>query len=115
MFHPVNRLAIEPLLNGDVRHGGSWCGPMPVFLPRLEPDHIPLTNVFNRASPALCPAKALRHNQRLAQWMGMPGGPSTWLERDTGTSHACRIGSLEQRINADRAAKVLGWPFARWL
>jgi integrase len=55
LFHPVNRLAIEPLLNGDVGHSCGWCGPMPVFLSRLKPDHVTGPTVLNRTSPALDP------------------------------------------------------------
>src|SRR5947199_9941341 len=112
LFHPVNRLAVEPLLNGDVCHGGSWCGPVPMFLPWWEPNHVPGTNVFNRASPELCPTTASRHNQGLAQRVGVPGGPSPGLEGDTGTGHACRVGCLKEGVNADRAGKVLSWSFA---
>jgi hypothetical protein len=28
LFHPVHRLAVELFLNGNVRHGGGWCGAM---------------------------------------------------------------------------------------
>src|SRR5438067_1924594 len=112
LLHPVNRLAVESLLNGDVCHGGDRCGPMPVLLPWREPNHIPRTNVFNRASPALCPTTASRHNQSLAQRVGVPCGSSTWLERDTGPDRACRVGSLEEGVNTDHAGKVLNWSFA---
>src|SRR6266567_2172924 len=115
LFHPVNRLAVEPLLNGDVCHGGGGCGPMPMFLLRWEPNHVPRTNVLDGATPALDPARACRHNQRLAQRVGVPGGPSARLEGDTGAAHACRIRCLEEGVNADRAGKILGWSFARWL
>src|SRR5437588_12612641 len=84
LLHPVNRLAVETLLNGDVCHGGGGCCPMPMFLPWWDPGHVPRTNVFNRASPALCQTTASHHNQSLAQRVCVPGGSSTWLERDTG-------------------------------
>jgi hypothetical protein len=47
--------------------------------------------------------------------VGVPRCPSAWLERDTGPGHACRIGRLEQGVNADRTGKILGRSFARRL
>src|SRR6266699_4552583 len=111
-FHPVNGQACEALLNGDVRHGRGGRGAVPVFLPRLKPDHVPRMNVLNRTTPALGPATASRHDQGLAQRVAVPGGPSARLERDTGTSRACRIVSPEEGVNAYRAGKMLGWSFA---
>src|SRR5512135_1989790 len=98
LFHPIDGLAIEPFLNGDMRHGCGWCGPVPMFLPRREPDYVPRTNFFNRATPALDPARACRHNQGLAQRVGVPGGQSPGLECDTGTGHACRVGCLKEGV-----------------
>src|SRR5262249_13047361 len=99
-FHPIDRLAIEPFLNGYVRHGCVWCSPMPMFLPRLEPDHITRPNVLDWTTPTLYAPTASRYNQGLAQRMGVPCSPSTRLERDTGAYCACRIRRLEQRIDA---------------
>ncbi len=53
LFHPVDGLAIEALLNGYVRHGGGCRGAVPVFLTRLEPDHVPRMNIFDW-SPQRC-------------------------------------------------------------
>src|SRR6266567_9215429 len=62
-FHPVGGLAVELFLNGDVRHGRSWRGTVPMFLTRREPDHVPRPNVLNRTAPALYPAAASCHDQ----------------------------------------------------
>src|SRR5439155_27058960 len=51
-------------------------------------------------------------DQGLAERVRVPGGPGTGLERDTGARHACRIGGLEQRVNAHRAGEPLGGSFA---
>ncbi len=83
-----------------------------MFFARWKPDHVPWTNFFYRASPALCPAKALRHNQGLAQGVGMPGGSCARFKRDTSPGYACRVGRLEEGINANHAGKVFSWPFA---
>jgi hypothetical protein len=53
LFHPVHGLAIEPFLNGDVRHGGGGCGAVPVLLTRRKPDDVARPNLLDRASPAL--------------------------------------------------------------
>jgi hypothetical protein len=55
LFQPVDGLAVETFLNGDVRHGCGWHGPMPVFLSRLKPDHVTGPNFLNGTSPALEP------------------------------------------------------------
>src|SRR5579885_215111 len=115
LFHPVNCLAVESLLNGDVRHGRGWRGAMPMFLPRLKQDHIAWSNLLDGSPPTLCPATASRHDQGLAQRVGVPGSPSAWLERHTGTSYASRIGCFKQGVDADRAGKILGWSFTGWL
>src|SRR5579872_6587604 len=44
--------------------------------------------------------------------MGVPGGASARLERDTGADCTCRSGRLEQRINAYCTGKVLSRSFA---
>jgi len=67
LFHPVGGLAVETFLNGDMRHSRGWRGAVPVFLTRLEPDHVTWPNVLDRTTPALYPAAASRHDQVLAQ------------------------------------------------
>jgi len=85
---------------------------MPMFLPRREPDHIPWSNVLDRTTQALDPAEALRHDQRLAQRMGVPCSPRAGFTRDTGPDHAGRFRGLEQGVNAYRTGKILGRSFA---
>src|SRR5213082_3078270 len=60
---------------------------------------------------ALNPAKTGRDNQRLTEWMCMPGSASTRLEGDACATNASRFGCLEQRINANRAGEPIGWSF----
>src|SRR5438105_13657355 len=95
-----------------MRHSAGCRGALLVFLTRLEPDHVPWPNVLDGNTPALDPAAAGRHDQGLAQRVAVPGGPSARLECDTGAAHACRIGCLEQGVNAYRAGKILGRSFA---
>jgi hypothetical protein len=42
---------------------------------------------------------AASDDQRLAEWMRVPGGPGARLEGDAGAGGARRIGRLEQRID----------------
>jgi len=95
-----------------VRHGRGWRSAVPMLLPRRKPDHVSRMNFLDWTPPALDATTAIRHNQRLAQWVGVPCGPSTGLERDTGTSHAGRMGCIEEGVNAYTAGKVLGRSFA---
>ena len=66
LFHPVHSSAIERLLNGDVRHRCSWGGTVPMLLTWREPDHVPRSNLLDRAAPALCETAASRHDQGLS-------------------------------------------------
>src|SRR2546422_2853317 len=70
LFHPVNGLTVEPLLNGDMRHGRGCRGAVPMFLTRREPDHVTWSNVLDWTTPALYPTAASRHDQGLAKPSG---------------------------------------------
>ena len=72
-FHPVRAGAIEMLINGDVHHGGSRRGAMPMLFTRRDPDHVSGPDFFNRSAPALHPPAAGGDNQMLTQRVGMPG------------------------------------------
>src|SRR5207248_3059417 len=82
LFHPVDRLAVQRFLNSDMSHRGRRCRAVPMLLAGCKPDHITWPNFLDRAALALHPAEAGRDDQRLAEWMGMPGGAGTRLERD---------------------------------
>src|SRR5947199_8791634 len=53
LFHPVDDLAVERFLNGDVRHCCRRRGAMPMFLVRREPDHIAGADLIDRSALAL--------------------------------------------------------------
>src|SRR3954469_20117584 len=40
VLHPLDHLAVEPLLDGDVGHRRGGRRPVPVLLARREPDHV---------------------------------------------------------------------------
>src|SRR3984957_2015792 len=53
LFHPLHRLAVERLLDGDVGHGGGGRGAMPMFLARREDYDVARTNLLDRPAFAL--------------------------------------------------------------
>src|SRR5947208_3999025 len=57
LFHPVDRLAVERFLNGDVRHRGRRRGAVPMLLTGRKPDHIAWPNFLDRTVPTLHPTK----------------------------------------------------------
>src|SRR5690349_13934759 len=56
VFEPVDGLAIELLLHGDVRHRGRGRRAMPVLFAGREPHHVTRSNLVNGSAPALHPA-----------------------------------------------------------
>jgi len=67
LFHPIQNLAVELLLNGDVRHCRSRRGAMPVLFARREPHDVAGANFFDRPSLALHPAASRRDDKGLAE------------------------------------------------
>jgi hypothetical protein len=79
-LQPVDRLAIERLGDGDVRHpGGRRCA-VPMFLARRNPDDIAGSDVLLGAALRLHPAQAGSDDQGLAQRTRMPGRSCARLE-----------------------------------
>ena len=115
LLHPVDRFAVERLLNGDMSHRSGRRSAVPMLFTRRKPDHIARPDFLDRAAPTLNPPKAGREDQRLTEWMCMPGGAGARLKRDACAGHACRIGCLEQRINLDGTRKPISWPLVRRL
>src|SRR3954447_16230722 len=66
VFEPVDSLAIELLLDGDVRHRRGRRRTVPVFFTRRKPHDVTRANLFNGATPALDAAGPGGHDQRLA-------------------------------------------------
>src|SRR5437879_5851553 len=79
-FHPLYNLPLQRFLNGDVRHRGRRRSTVPMLLVRRKPNDITRPDFFDRPSPPLRPSKAGRDDQRLTEWMPMPGGTGTRLE-----------------------------------
>jgi hypothetical protein len=64
-FHPFYRLAIKAFLDGDMGHGSCYGGPMPMFLTRVNPNHITGIDLLNRTAFPLHPATTGRHDEGL--------------------------------------------------
>ena len=58
LFHPVDDLAVELLLNGDMRHRRRRRGAVPMLLAGREPDHVAGPDFLDRAAPALHPDRS---------------------------------------------------------
>jgi hypothetical protein len=81
-----------------------------MFLVRRKPDHIARADFLDRTSLTLRPTKTRHNDQRLTEWMRMPGGASTPLERHACATHTCRF-RFEQRINEHGPGEPIRWPF----
>src|SRR5438552_17942489 len=107
LLHPVDGLAVEFLLDGDVRHRAFWRGAVPMLLSWRKRDHIPGMNLFDRTSIALHEAATIRHNERLTQWMVVPSRAGARLGRALRPLRAARSVCLEQRLDAHLAGEPL--------
>src|SRR4051794_1744084 len=100
MLHPVNDLAVELLLDGDVCHARGRRGSVPVLFAGRKPDHIAGTNLLDRAAFALRPATARCDDESLSKRMYMPRSPRTRFERYASTLNQRGIRCLEERIDS---------------
>jgi len=112
-FQPVDVLAVERFLNGDVSHGCCGGGAMPMLLAGREPDHISWAYFFDRPALTLDPAQSRRDDQCLAERVRVPRGARAGLEGDVPAVDAPGRGRLEQWINADGTGEPVGGPLAR--
>jgi hypothetical protein len=79
-----------------VGHRGRRRSAMPVLQSRRKPHDVAGANFLDRAALTLCPSEPCSDNQRLAEWMRVPGGPGAGLERHLAGADPSRIRSLEQ-------------------
>src|SRR5262249_7574082 len=107
MLHPIDGLAVESLLDGDMRHRRRRRCAVPMFLAGRKPDHIARPDFFDRTAPTLRPADACSDDERLPERMGMPGGAGPRFESDAETGRARRLGCLKKRIEADGACEII--------
>jgi hypothetical protein len=83
-----------------------------MLLSGREPDHVTRPDLLDGATPVLHEPAASRHDQGLAQGMGVPGCASAGLESDTGGEYAGRSVCLNERVNAYGAGEIFGGAFA---
>ena len=95
LFHPIDHLAVQRFLNGDMRHRGCWRGAVRMLFTARTPRDITWPDFLDRPAFALHPSEAKRDDQRLTERMRMPGGACTRLERDACATNTCRFGRLE--------------------
>src|SRR5437762_2551022 len=95
------------LLNGDMGHGGGWCGTMPMLLTRRKPHHIARFDLLDRAALTLRPAAARRDDQRLAERVSVPCRTRTRLKGHTCATCAGWVVGRKQRIKANLASEIL--------
>src|SRR5881396_856615 len=114
-LHPVDDLAVELFLDGDVGHGGGRRGAMPMLLAWRARDNITRSNDLDRPAPALHIAAAGSDDQGLAQRVGVPCAAGAWLERYVGTARTRWCRRLEKRVDAYGAGEILGRPSRRRL
>ncbi len=107
MLKPCDRASVKGLLDGNMRHRAVGARAVPVPLIWLKDDDIPGFNWFNRTAIALNPAKASGNNQRLPQWMRMPGGPRAGRKRDICTPDAGWLPRLRVALYSDTAGEPL--------
>src|SRR2546423_10124185 len=81
-FQPIDVLAVDLLLDRDVRHRRSRRGSVPVLHAGWDADDVALPHLLNGTSPTLNPTSACCHDQHLAEWMGVPGRACSGLEGD---------------------------------
>src|SRR4051812_15478309 len=63
LLHPLDNLAIEVFLDGEVGHRGRRRRAMPVSLARRDPDHVSWPDFLDRSALDLYPPDAGRHDQ----------------------------------------------------
>jgi hypothetical protein len=96
-------------------HACCGCRAMPMLLVGREPNDVTWSDLLDRPTLTLNPATAGRDDQGLTQWMCVPCGAGTWLERDAGTGNPGWFRRREQAINAHPAGKIIFRAFAGWL
>src|SRR5207248_2432346 len=107
LLQPIDGLAIEPFLDGHVRHGRPCRRAMPVFLARSKPDDVAWSDLFDRTAPPLGAAATRGYDERLAEGMRVPRGPRAGFECHTGADDARWIRGFKQRVDAYRAGEIV--------
>src|SRR5256885_3024609 len=81
-FEPVDDLAVQLFLDGEVRHRGAGHRAVPVLFARRAPHYVAVPDHFDRPAPALHATVTGGHDQRLAERMRVPVAARAGLEGD---------------------------------
>src|SRR4051794_24236882 len=115
LLQPVDVLAINGLLDGDVGHGGGGRCAVPALDGWRKPDHVAGPDLLLRVAPLLHPAEAQRDDEGLSDRVCVPSRACAGLEGDVPTRHPRRSGGWEHRIDPNRSCEVLRRPLGRRL
>src|SRR5579864_4864800 len=107
LLQPLDDLAVELFLDGDVGHRRGRRRPVPVLLAGREPDHVAGPDLLDRSAFALGPAAARGDDEGLAERMRVPCGPRARLDGEAGALNARRLGRLEERIDPHGAGEPI--------
>src|SRR3954454_10797582 len=107
MLHPINGLAVELFLDGDVAHGRRRRSAVPVLLTWREPDDIAGPDLLDGTAFTLHPAETGHDEQGLAKRMRVPGRACARFKGDQGASDARRIGRAKQWVDPHGSRKPL--------
>src|SRR5687768_13426719 len=94
-------------------HESSGAGAVPMLFARWDPDCIPSLDLPYCFAPNLSKPGAGCHVQSLAEWMGVPGRTSTWLETDSYSAQSRRFFRFNDWILPDSSGKPIGRRAAR--
>jgi hypothetical protein len=64
LFQPLDDLAVEMFLHGDMRHAGGCRGSMPALETRRDPHNITLPDLLDSTTPLLNPEREPRLSGR---------------------------------------------------
>src|SRR5260370_22312444 len=108
LFEPVHRDTVEALLHRDMSHRSRRRGSMPMLHSGWNPNDIALANDLNRTTPLLYPANTVRHDQDLAERMGVPCRARARLESHCSAAGATWLSWIEERLHTNGTRKSLG-------
>src|ERR1700722_18089831 len=113
LLHPLDRFAVERLLDGGVGHRGRGCGAVPMLLAWREHHDVAGANLLDCSALALRAAAARGNDKNLAERVRMPGGARPRLERDRVAGRSRRRARWKQRVDADDAGEIFRRSFGR--
>src|SRR5262245_21545903 len=113
VLQPLDVLAVERLLEREVRHAVLRRGAVPVLLARRDPHDVAWPDLADRLALELHAAEAAHHVQRLAERMPVPRGARPGLERHERRADARGVRRLDDRLLPHRAGERVRRPTPR--